>query len=639
MTALSGLWYFDRRPVAHDGCKRMLDAQRIYSTGASATWFDSGLALGRRLTRLVPEDAFDRQPLLGGEGRYILVADIRLDNRPALTEALAIPLSRSRNMSDAAFLLSAIERWGEKCLEHIAGDYAFAVWDTVARKLFLARDPLGQRPLYYHRGDGFVAFASMPKGLHALQEVPYELNEEALCELLVRAQDGTRSYFTGIERVPPGCVVSITEGSLCSRRHWSPSRQVLALTGADEYAEALRELLDEAVRCRLRGAENVGTFLSGGIDSGAVTTTAARLLMGAGRNVVAFTAVPREGYKELGDRLVDESDHASATAGLSRNIEHVLVRSSRRDLLAPLDRNFLLFDEPVGSLCNTAWGDAIFDAARDRNLSVMLSGDFGNIGLSYDGFEFLPEAFRSGKWFALCKEMFAVVSKGTLSWRQVLGQTFGHLCSPELWIWLNQRFSKRDLSIIRFTGINPSRLTGGLATRAMRGGFDFRPLKDGFGWRVEALQGVDPGNYNKGILAGWQIDVRDPTADIRLLEFCLAVPTEQSLRKGVTRALARRALRDRLPRKVLEERRRGRQAADWHEQLTGARDRVADELQRLQACEPAARVIDLPRLLRLVEDWPADGWDEESTYYQYRMVLLRALSAGHFARRVTGANS
>src|SRR4029079_6326361 len=117
----------------------------------------------------------------------------------------------------------------------------------------------------------------------------------------------------------------------------------------------------------------------------------------------------------------------------------------------------------------------------------------------------------------------------------------------------------------------------------------YRPWKDGFDLRLWVLEGMDLGNYYKGFLGGWQIDCRDPTADIRLLEFCLAVPTEQFLQNGVQRALARRALADRLPKMVLEENRRGLQGADWHERLTAVRDRVVAELNRLDACPAAAR--------------------------------------------------
>src|SRR5262245_9252955 len=155
MTALAGLWRFDDRPDASDGCARMLAVQEMYGPHHCAQWSDADVALGRRLMRVLPEDVSDRQPLIGGGGRYVLVADVRLDNRDELTEVLRIPAPQARNLCDAAILLAAIERWEEFCLKHLIGDYAFAVWDRASRRLLLARDPLGQQPLHYHRGNKF----------------------------------------------------------------------------------------------------------------------------------------------------------------------------------------------------------------------------------------------------------------------------------------------------------------------------------------------------------------------------------------------------------------------------------------------------------------------------------------------------
>src|SRR6516164_6275229 len=277
MTALAGLWRFDGLPDAAEGCARMLVAQEVYGPHHGAQWSDSAVALGRRLMRVLPEDAFDRQPLIGGEGRYVLVADLRLDNRDELTEALRIPEPQARTLCDAAILLAAVERWDESCLERLVGDYAFAVWDCVRRRLLLARDPLGQRPLHYHRSKDLFAFASMPKGLHALSEVPYAPNEERIAEFLaLMPETGSQSFFHGVERVEPGHVVSMTLDGLTSRRYWQPSASRLELRRPEDYSEKLRALLDQAVKCRLRGAGDVGVCLSGGLDSGAVASTAAR---------------------------------------------------------------------------------------------------------------------------------------------------------------------------------------------------------------------------------------------------------------------------------------------------------------------------------------------------------------------------
>ena len=344
MTALAGVWNFDGDPVAGESCVRMLAAQSAYGPDGSDCWTNGAVAIGRAMFRTVPEDRFDRQPLSGADGRLSLIADVRLDNRDELTEALGLAHAAAVTLCDAQFVLAAWERWGEQAFAHLVGDYAFAIWDAEARGLVLARDPLGMRPLHYHLGTDFIAFASMPKGLHALPEIPRAPDEAMLTDLLALLPEaGPGSFFAGISRVEPGQFVVIKPDGAKACRHWQPARETLRLASSDAYAEGLREQLDRAVAARLRGAGGrIATHLSAGRDSSAVTATAARLMAASGGLVTAFTSVPREGYEEPvpEGRFADEGPLAAATAALHSNVEHVLVRTNQRALLDGLDRDF-----------------------------------------------------------------------------------------------------------------------------------------------------------------------------------------------------------------------------------------------------------------------------------------------------------
>src|SRR3569832_3018000 len=163
MTALAGRWNFDGKPDADRDVERMLAAQAIYGPHDVSQWATDTLALGRRLYRILPEDIHDAQPLTGGNGRFVLVADVRLDNREELEGALGIAPAAARGMADSAILLAAWERWGEAAQKRFVGEYAFVLWDAKEQCLFLVRDPLGGRPLQKHRGHKNNANASMPK--------------------------------------------------------------------------------------------------------------------------------------------------------------------------------------------------------------------------------------------------------------------------------------------------------------------------------------------------------------------------------------------------------------------------------------------------------------------------------------------
>jgi len=281
----------------------------------------------------------------------------------------------------------------------------------------------------------------MPKGLHALPAVPYEPDEDGLAEyLLLMPSTGTSTYFRGIERVLPGHIVTVTSNDIAARRHWQPKIRPLRLRQTEDYCEALRDHLDQAVKCRLRGAKDVGAHLSGGLDSSAVAATAARLLASSGGRVIAFTAVPRKGYDGPvpRHRFADEGPHAAATAALYPNMEHVLIRAEGKSPLDQLDRNFSLFDEPVINDCNVVSGCKILDSARDRKLTVVLNGGMGNLGLSYSGVALLAELLRSGRWIRLWREARGLVGEPGMRWRGVLAKTFGPWCPPWLWVWLNK---------------------------------------------------------------------------------------------------------------------------------------------------------------------------------------------------------
>jgi asparagine synthase (glutamine-hydrolysing) len=638
MTALAGFWSFGGEHDPGGACAGMLKSQALYGPDGAARWGDPAISIGRSLFRTLPEDQFDRGPILSEDGTLALVADLRLDNRSELLRDLGRSAKECRLLSDAAVLMRALQRWREDAVERLVGCFAFALWDSSQQKLLLARDFLGQRPLYFHRGADFFAFSSMVKGLHCLPEIPFGANSlRSIDTLALLPKTGPETFYAGIERVEPGHMAIVSRQGVSSRRYWAPKLEPLRLKDAREYEEGLREKLDEAVRAQLRGGGNrLASHLSGGLDSAAVTATAARQL-GPEAELFAFTAAPREGFVSDAPVISDESLLASATARLYPNIRHVLVRSEGRSPLATLDRDFFLFESPAVSLCNGVWNNAINDAARDRGLRVMLTGLTGNLGMSHDGFDLLPELFSRRRLWQLARTAISL-RRNQVRWGTIASASFSPFLPRSAWR-LVSRLRGHGSGPENYSALKVEALTPTLAARAARSGADLshRPLR-GPAARLASLGRLDLGNFNKGTLAGWGIDHRDPTADRRLIEFCLRIPAEHYIAGGMPRSLARRSFADRLPPEVVGERRRGYQAADWHEQLTAIRPEVEEELQRIAACRESEEIIDVGRLQALLDNWPAGGWERPSVQRDYRHVLLNGLAVGHFLRRCAGSN-
>jgi asparagine synthase (glutamine-hydrolysing) len=638
MTAIAGLWHFDNRPDATVQIGRMLAAQAVYGPHHGAQWVEGPLALGRRLYRLLPEDVHDRGPVRSPGGNLVGVMDGRLDNRDELLRSLSIPGRQAATTCDTALLVAAFDRWGDAALDRLCGDFACPLWDRRDRRLLLARDCLGNRPLHYHRGANFFAFATMPKGLHALAEITRVPDCDYAAEYMALLREyGERTFFAGMSSVQPGHLLTVSGSALSIRRYWHPPIPEQRSKSRDYYLEGVRHHLDEAVRARLRGAAGqVASQLSGGLDSTAVTATAARSLAPEGGTVTAFTAVPRSDYVTPSpDRLTDEGALAAATAGLYPNLDHVLVPGEGRSPFDALERSFFLFERPIFGLVNLTWVSAICREARRRGLTIMLTGDMGNATLSYSGLELLPALLRSGRWPKLFRELSELVRHGYYRRRGALALAAAPLLPSPLWrAIIRLRGAAPDL--INYAPLAEERIKAlHLQHRARR---FWAGLSAEVAVRQRMLAVNDLGNFRKGYLAGWGIDKRDPTADRRLVEFCLSAPLDQFLVDGVPRRLARDAFADRLPSQVLAEKRRGRQAADWREGMTAGRTQAAAEIDRFAPCAQAAATVDGARLRSLVDSWPNGVGHDGNVALIYREGLMRGIATGHFLRRAAEQN-
>jgi len=617
----------------------MLRGQQVYAPDPSLIADEGRVSIGRRLFATLPEDAHDRGPVIGGGGRWTLVADVRLDARDELCEELGIDPAEADGMSDAAVIMRSIERWEEDAIPKLVGDFAIILWDAQDHRLILARDFLGNRPLHYHHSPGFFAVASMPKGLHALPEVPREPNERAVAEFIgMFPEHGSSSYFRHVERVVPGEILVFSAQGIRRRDFWDFPYKPLRLRD-QEYVEAVREVFDRAVAARLRGAGNkIAAHLSGGLDSSAVAATAARVA-GTDRQVIAFTAAPPENFKQpaFPNRFNDESAHAAELAAMYPNIEHVIVRAGGKSPLAALDRNFFLLDRPLLNLCNGVWVDEILELAKARGLQVLLTGDMGNMTTSYDGFETLAQLLAGGRFWRLVRQA-ALLNRNGMAVRTIAGRLLGAFLPRAVWE-AAYRLRGQNFDITNYTALSrdcADKLERD--ARALGISNSRQPWRNNFAVRKTFLRRTDLGNHLKGALGGWGVDLRDPTSDQRVVELCLSIPPEQFIKGGQTRSLARRAFADRLPQSIVRETRSGYQGADWHVGLRSDWDAVRDETDHMARLPTAAAIIDVDRLRRLVEAVDEVDWTSRQAESSYRLALLRGISGSHFLRRASGAN-
>lgn len=643
MSGIAALWRRDGAP-ARDDLGRMAGALHSLGRDGAQTAASGGIGLAALRARRTPEDLFDRQPVTGAGGRLALVADARLDNRAELARALDIDPARLPRLSDAALLMRALERWGEAALERLYGAYAFVLWDKHEQRMLCARDALGEAPLFYTSVGGLFAAASLPLGLFALPDVPRELDERSLARHLLLLPTQDDAFFAGIARLRPGHKMVVTANDLRVERWWSPPAAGSVCPASEqECAEQGRAMFAEAVEACMRTTAAVGSHLSGGCDSGAVTAFAAEAQARRGARLTAYTSVPREGYDQLGPRRRpgDEGPGAAELAGRHANIDHVLVRTGDATPLDDLDLMHMAQGAPVLNACNMTWMLGIARAARTRREGVILTGQMGNMTLSYDGLQRLPALLGAGRLGTWAREALALARRPGTRWRQPAWASVAPFLPRPLWkrvqalrgeAWQPLEYSALSAAFADEVNIEALAAEAGWDT-------SYRPWRDGHAMRVAVLERMDLAPVLTALRAATGVEHRDPTMNRRFAEFCLGLPEEWYLHRGETKRLLRLIAGDRLPSRTLDPRqRKGYQGVDWHEGLTRARPALMEELDRLAADPVANRVLDLPRMRRLVTDWPEGGWHSPAVTRAYRMTLLRGIATGRFIRSVQGGN-
>lgn len=278
MCAIAGIVRFDGAPVRREDLARMAQAQKHRGPDGEGTWSEGPSGLAHRRLAIIDLTTAASQPMTAPGGE-VLVYNGEVYNFKALQRELEALGHQFVSTSDTEVVLHAWAEWGEGSLTRLNGHFAFAIWDPRRRRVVLARDRFGVKPLYYYDGGSFLAFASEIKGLLSLPAVPRKLCLPALNEYFTFQNIFTdRTLLEGVKLLPAGCAMSIPFAAAAAPAPFRfcdllPSETPLEIT-ADEAAEEVHRLFVAAVERQLVSDVPVGSYLSGGVDSGSITTVA-----------------------------------------------------------------------------------------------------------------------------------------------------------------------------------------------------------------------------------------------------------------------------------------------------------------------------------------------------------------------------
>lgn len=467
---------------------------------------------------------------------------------------------RFATSSDTEVLLSGYREWGDAVVERIDGMFAFAIWDTRARRLLLARDRVGVKPLYYARLDACLdgsdgpslAFASEPKALLELPGVSRELDPTALDAYLeLHYVPPPLSMFRGIRQLPPGHRLVWHDGQIRIERYWDAPPRIDHDLSDEEWAEAIAPVLTDAIGKQTVADVPVGAFLSGGIDS----STIVAVLSERGQGPVETFCV---GYGPDA-RQWDEREEARRVATHFGTRHHEIELSV--DVLTGLEACVRAFDEPYGN--PTALLTSALSAFTRRHVKVALAGDGGD-----ELFGGYPR-YRG----MMLSQLLDRLPRGVLG---RLGEALGRVpegSRPRAYRrWARQFLSGTALEpaerYATWVAYGRAADRDRLLSAAMRARVEdagrVDPVREAFARPEEGnlveraayadLHGFLPENVLRGsdrMSMAHGLEVRVPLCDHRLVELCMQVPGRRRIGPLVTKRILRRIMRGRLPDRVL----------------------------------------------------------------------------------------
>lgn len=394
MCGIVGIFSFAGAPVAESAIRAMSDRVSHRGPDGAGIWLsdDRRVGFGHRRLSIIDLSNSASQPMSNSSGTVQLVFNGEIFNHAILRRELEATGKYvwKTDHSDTEVVVHAYEEWGTDCLDRFEGDFAIALWDAKENRIWLARDRVGVKPLYYTLISGCVIFASEIKALLALPEVPRRVNERAVYDYLsFLTPPAPNTMFDGIFKLPAATWLMVdSSGQQHHHRYWDPMSAARPLLGVSEdvVSEMILERLRRSVRLRKESDVPVGIFLSGGIDSSANAV----LFAEDGGPVQTFTI----GYDAQYASYTDELPFAAETARQIGAVHHER-RLSARDVTDLIEKMVYHQDEPIGDVvCIPLF--YVAKLARDAGVVVCQVGEGADE--LFCGYPFWRQHLRVGGW-------------------------------------------------------------------------------------------------------------------------------------------------------------------------------------------------------------------------------------------------
>lgn len=554
MSAIVGLYALNQDPIQSPLLSAMTTRLIHRGKDDGGIWYEGAIGLGCRMLWTTPESLIEHLPKRQAD--WVITADARIDNRTELIEQLGFDRREPEKITDSDLILAAYGKWDEDCPKYLIGDFAFAIWDQRHQKLFCARDPMGIKPFIYYHSPHLFAFASEIKALFQVPTIPKVVNELRIAQLMMRLlEDPEITAYEQILRLPAAHSLTVAVGKFTLRQYWQLDRETELKLGSDyEYAQAYREHLTEAVRCRMRSAFPIGSMLSGGLDSSSIACTARTLLDQTPHKTLHTFSTSFDDLPEEHRKLIDERFYVEKVLEQGNFTPH-FIAGDRLNPLTHAEQMFWHIDEPFFApnlYYNWAW----YDRAQSYQVRIVLDGIDGDSTVSH-GQPYLIELLDTWQLKKFAQEIraYARVTQHPIP---LLAWDWGFQGKIPRWLYSGWAMVQEAMSPLwKQSGLQPSfaqRLKlSAHAQQLLRKQYRLPTMTTARHAHCYSLQ--------SGLLqyaleladrsaAAFDVELRYPFCDRRLMQFCVSLPPEQKFQQGITRLIARRGTQGILPDEI-----------------------------------------------------------------------------------------
>ena len=635
MSGFFGIFRPQGGPVDLEPFEQMKTAMQRDGFDGMQTYVEEKIAIGHLMLRVSPESKYDKQPLKSSCGNFILVGHFRLDYRDELGDKLGLTQSELNFTPDSQLAMLAYLKWKEKCVEHIEGDWAFAIFSQIDISMFFAKDRGGYSALFFINHNDTIYFSSDLNALVNPKVLPVEIDENQLCRIGITGVELTNgmTLFKNIHHVKSASFICInSKVDIFEKEYWQLSfeESIHYKYDLDCFLD-FQSLMAMATANRSRSIQEVGVLLSSGLDSTTVAYLSANELKHKNKKLVSYTSYPKyfefDGIKD--SYRLREDLNAKEFVNEFQNVEGNFLN------FADSRYSKLFFDEIHNDYYspfltnNTFWLNGIYGLANEKNVKNILNGQLGNFTISWNA--------PGLDLFFLVKLRFRTLFKRTLVAAAI--KDFLLIDYLKRKVYRPLRIFLKLLFLRIGSGEIDILLSKSIITRTFNNSFKLIIEKKDFGF----LPGITPilnprklryeifkKNFTNigmkwyGSSHSYAVQSADPTSDSRLVKFSFSIDEQFFSKEAEEKYILRNIMHSKIPDYILSQAKSYIQSSDIGRRLIED-DELFSILNEMKKNKKFQLIVDLSELETNLSQISSSKWVSENISLSEKTIKILSI--------------